>query len=91
MKIQFEKWTYNTDEAAQKCEDCSSMAFHRLEDIIPPRYKLCIQTFVVQKKRQGCNLATRCLWATKTDNLVSESYDAKTYMATCLIFYVYNE
>ena len=91
MRIQFERWEYLGLEAARKCEDCSAMAYNRIVPIVPPRYKLCIQTFIVQKHGQGVRLATRSLWATDTDNLVTENWSSKTFEAVCLIFYTYNE
>lgn len=58
--------------------------------VVPPRYKVMVQVFIVPLKGQCVRLATRSVWEPSTDNLVSETFTGRDYAATALVF-TYNE
>lgn len=93
LQKQFLNWTYDAKTGASKSRDTCAMIQNYINDsaVVPPRYKIMVQVFIVPLKGQCVRLATRSVWEPSTDNLVSETFTGRDYAATALVFYTYNE
>jgi len=56
-----------------------------------PRYKIVVQVSIGQMKDQGICIASRCLWATATDNYASASYQNQYIWASAIVFALYTD
>ena len=45
-----------------------------LADLDLPRYKIVVQVTIGERKHQAIQVASRCLWDSKTDNYASASF-----------------
>ncbi|KAH0575535.1 Tctex-1 family protein [Spironucleus salmonicida] len=97
LNEQFSKWSYDQTSAGQKCRDCCAMLQNKINssnntDIkLGHRYKLVFQCYVNQLAGQGMRLATRSMWNSDTDNLLSDVFKGKDFVATLFLWYVYQE
>jgi len=56
-----------------------------------PRYKLVVQSILGEVSGQGCMIASRCCWDTKTDNYTSFSMKNQSLFCTTMVFGLYLE
>jgi len=56
-----------------------------------PRYKLVCNVIITENKRQGVEVASRCVWNHSTDNFASYTYRNTTLIAIANVYGVYFE
>lgn len=56
-----------------------------------PRYKIVCNVIITENKRQGLEIASRCVWNKDTDNFASYTYRNPTLIAVANVYGVYFE
>ena len=82
---------YNKDKCPTLTRDLSQMIKQRVREMDFERYKVVVTVVLGENTNQGCELASRSLWNTNTDNFVSIPYRNKTLFAVASVYGVYYE
>ena len=88
---QLKDQTYDSTTVNELLKDISRSVHQLVKNFQLPRYKIVIQTTIVQKSEQVLRVGSRCLWDPKTDNMVTVSYETKDMVVVVTIFGVYYE
>ena len=83
--------TYNPATVNELVKDISRNIHQLVKNFQLPRYKIAVQTVVVQKFDQHLRIGSRCLWDPKTDNMVTVNYETKDMVAIVTVYAVYFE
>lgn len=86
---QMKDQTYNPATVNDNIKDVSRNVHQLMKNIQLPRYKFIIQTIVGQKLDQILQIASRCLWDPKTDNMISVNYESKDMFSVVNVYAVY--
>ena len=103
LEKKYSSWTYDANTANAKAKEVTRFVLNSLSDKdrkgdkdVPTffhlgRYKCVFQMYCAQIAGQSFRIATRELWNPNTDNLISETYQGKDFVAVGLFWYVYIE
>ena len=82
---------YNKDKCSMLTRDLSQMIKQRVREMNFERYKIVVTVVISENTSQGCELASRALWNTNTDNFITVPYKNKTLFAVASVFGAYYE
>ncbi|KAJ8301392.1 hypothetical protein KUTeg_020379 [Tegillarca granosa] len=91
LEIHLKKMKYSPESSGEVARNLSTIVKNKLKELIPPRYKIICQTFIGQKRGQGLEIATRCLWCPSTDSYEVVNFKNDSIIATVIIHGVYFE
>ncbi|CAF5136871.1 unnamed protein product, partial [Rotaria sp. Silwood1] len=80
---------YNPATVNELLKEVSRSVHQLIKNFQLPRYKIVIQTVIIQKCDQVLRIGSRCLWDPKTDNMLSVNYETKDMIAVVTIHAVY--
>ncbi|CAF2978115.1 unnamed protein product, partial [Rotaria sp. Silwood2] len=86
---QMKDQTYNPTTVNELVKSVSRSVHQLMKNFQLPRYKIVIQTVIVQKFDQVLRIGSRCLWDQKTDNMLSVNYETKDMIAVVTIHAIY--
>ena len=82
---------YEKDKCPTLTRDISQMIKQRVREMNFERYKIVVTVVMGENTGQGCELASRFLWNTNTDNYEAITYKNKTLFAVASVYGVYYE
>lgn len=82
---------YDYQEALQTSKDLSNDIQDAVKHLGYERYKLVVQTFVVEACQQGMRISSRCLWDPEVDNYAEYTYSNGHMHVTAIVFGLYWE
>ena len=83
---------YDASRAGWLVQNMSEELKDRLKKQIKiPRYKYVCHVSLIEKKGQGMQAASRCIWETNTDNSSTVSCHTKTMVAIATVYGIYLE
>ncbi|CAF2656275.1 unnamed protein product [Rotaria sp. Silwood2] len=83
--------TYDEATANELVKDITRNVHQLMRNFQLPRYKIIVQTVIGQKFGELIRIASRCLWDSKTDNMISVNYETKDMIAVVTVYAVYLE
>eukprot|EP00826_Nyctotherus_ovalis_P053302 TRINITY_DN6903_c0_g1_i8.p1 TRINITY_DN6903_c0_g1~~TRINITY_DN6903_c0_g1_i8.p1 ORF type:complete len:124 (+),score=40.39 TRINITY_DN6903_c0_g1_i8:46-417(+) len=80
---------YKQDEMAKKCKTIAEEVRKLLRNMNKPRYKIVVQVTIGHNIGQGVRIGAKCLWDSKNDHYVSETFVSENIYAVATAFLVY--
>ncbi len=80
---------YSGRECANLTMDLSNKIKATVKETAGPRYKLVCSLMIGEKKGQGIQASSRCLWSTASDNSVTATFENDTIYAVATLYAVY--
>ena len=88
IQLQGEK-AYKQDDMAKKSKAIAEEIRKMLRNMNKPRYKIMVQVTIGHNIGQGVRMGAKCLWDSKNDHYVSETYVNEQIYAVATAFIVY--
>jgi tctex1 domain-containing protein 2 len=88
---QMKNRTYDPTTVNELVKNVSRSVHQLVKNFQLPRYKIIVQTVIGQKCEQLVRVASRCLWDTKTDNMLSVNYETEDMLVVVTVYAVYFE
>lgn len=82
---------YNHIRSKLLVRDLSEKINEKVKELDFPRYKLVCNVIIMEKKDQGVNVASRCIWNQQTDNFASYTYKNGAAIVVAYVHGVYLE
>ncbi|XP_036409654.1 tctex1 domain-containing protein 4 [Megalops cyprinoides] len=82
---------YNPATCGRLSQNLSDLMRVKTREITPPRYKLVCLVVLGQHGNQGLQIASRCLWDTKSDNCAVAVFQNSSLFAVAMVHGVYCE
>ncbi|CAH2100287.1 unnamed protein product [Euphydryas editha] len=80
---------YRTDQAPRWAKVISNAVRQKVQDLDMKRYKILVQTTVLEMKGAGIKCGQRCLWDPETDDYVDELFRNDTIFCHTVVYGVY--
>ncbi|GBP27835.1 Tctex1 domain-containing protein 2 [Eumeta japonica] len=77
---------YRVDEAAQWVKTITNNVRSRVQQLGHQRYRIIVQSFLMEMKGAGVKCAQRCIWDPETDSYVADSYRNETIMCHTAVY-----
>ena len=77
---------YDEADAKEWSIEISEDVKARVKELAYKRYKIIVQVTIGELRDQGVRVASRCLWATPTDNYASSSFQNQSLWCTAMVF-----
>lgn len=82
---------YNSVRSKVLVKDLTERINERVKDLDFPRYKMVCNVIMMERKEQGVNIASRCIWNHQTDNFASYTYKNAAVIVVAYVHGVYFE
>lgn len=82
---------YNPIRCKILARDLTERINERVKELEFPRYKLVTNVIIMERKDQGVNIASRCIWNQQTDNFASYTYKNSAVIVVAYVHGVYFE
>ncbi|XP_074646238.1 dynein light chain Tctex-type 5-B-like [Tubulanus polymorphus] len=82
---------YNAKECSGLAMDLSQIIQNRIKDLKFKRYKVVVNVVLGEKRDQGIEAASRCIWESSTDSFACVHYGNATLFAVATIHGIYYE
>lgn len=75
LKAKLSERTFECENAKVWAQELATEIRQSLKETLHcPRYKICVQTVVIENSGQTCEVVSRSLWDSNTDNWVSAEF-----------------
>lgn len=82
---------YNSVGSKLLVKDLTERINDRVKDLDFPRYKIVCNVIIMERKDQGANIVSRCIWNHQTDNFASYTYKNAAVIVVAYVHGVYFE
>lgn len=86
-----EEVSYKTGNCGRLCAELADTIRDKVKLLNFSRHKLVCDVTIGEARKQGLELASLCLWDTKSDDFVSVSYRNRDLFAVAIIYGIYYE
>ncbi|CAH2247977.1 dynein light chain Tctex-type protein 2B isoform X2 [Pararge aegeria] len=89
MKEQLMGRQYRADQAPRWAKSISNAVRQRVQDLDMKRYKILVQTIIVEMKGAGIKSGQRCIWDPETDAYVDDLFRNDTIFCYTIVYGIY--
>ena len=82
---------YSLIDSARFSKSVTQSIHKQLVDLIPPRYRFTLQTFVIENGQQDVAIGSKWLWNTGTDTSLTVRHENQTMTSVVVLHLVYFE
>ncbi|CAG9575533.1 unnamed protein product [Danaus chrysippus] len=80
---------YRSDQAPRWAQSISNAVRQRVQDLDMKRYKILVQTILLEMKGAGIKCGQRCIWDPETDDYADELFRNDTIYCYTIVYGVY--
>ncbi|XP_075988503.1 dynein light chain Tctex-type protein 2B-like [Anticarsia gemmatalis] len=80
---------YRSDQAVKWAKSIANGVRQRVQELDMKRYKILVQTIVMEMKGAGVKCGQRCIWDPETDDYVGDLYKNDTIFCYTTVYGVY--
>ncbi|CAB3257271.1 unnamed protein product [Arctia plantaginis] len=80
---------YRADQAPQWAKTIANGVRQRVQELDMKRYKILVQTTLIEMKGAGVKCGQRCIWDPETDDYIDDSYKNDTIYCYTIVYGVY--
>lgn len=91
LREQFVNDVYDSTKCKDKCQSVCQLIKDKVKELGPSRYKLVVVVHVGEKKSQGVQIASQCVWNDHFDNYVTAYFTNSTLFAQATVYALYVE
>ncbi|CAK1599462.1 unnamed protein product [Parnassius mnemosyne] len=89
MKEQLMGRQYRADQAPKWAKLIANAVRQRVQELDMNRYKILVQSTIIEMKGAGVKCAQRCIWDPETDDYVGDLYRNDTMLCYTIVYGVY--
>ncbi|NXP15341.1 TC1DB protein, partial [Thinocorus orbignyianus] len=82
---------YEAGRCRELAEEMAEVIKARVKDLMVPRYKIVVVTYIGQLNEQGMQIGSRCLWDPASDTFSSYVFRNTSLFALASVYAVYFE
>lgn len=91
LENRLERIKYSSDKCRIIATELTADIKSKVKAMEFPRYKLVCNVIITENKRQGLEIASRCIWNHGTDKFASYTYSNSSLIAVANVYGVYFE
>ncbi|XP_072935221.1 dynein light chain Tctex-type protein 2B-like [Epargyreus clarus] len=89
MKEQLLERQYRADQAPRWAKTISNAVRQRVQDLNMKRYKILVQTTILEMKGAGVKCGQRCIWDPETDDYADDIFRNDSIFCYTIVYGVY--
>ncbi|CAG5041696.1 unnamed protein product [Parnassius apollo] len=89
MKEQLMGRQYRADQAPKWAKSIANAVRMRVQELDMKRYKILVQSTIIEMKGAGVKCGQRCIWDPETDDYVDDLYRNDTMFCYTIVYGVY--
>lgn len=91
LSERFANEVYETAKCTKNCQNICELVKEKVKGMVNPRYKLVVVVHVGEKKGQGVQITSRCVWNENLDNFVTVNFANSSLFVQATVYALYAE